>query len=122
MRQPASDACAKTTVDRDGVRTSVEVPPAPGLRADIVGDAVRVTVDTGRPPARCAPDYFSVRIQFGTDLHAPVSHEQRLRQVGEQTVTIRLPDASGPVADGVVRVTTGTDAGRISPTAAIALQ
>jgi hypothetical protein len=119
--QPASDACEQETVDRDGVPTTVEVPPAPGLRSEVVGDGVRVTVDTGQPPARCAPDYLSVRVQVGTDLRAPITREMRLQRLGEQTLTIRLSDAGASVADGVVRATTGTDAGRISPTASVAL-
>lgn len=117
--QPASDACDQETIDRDGVPTTVEVPPEPGLRAEIVGDSVRVIVDTGQPPARCAPDYLSVSVQVGTELRSPVSRQQRLDRLGQQTFTLPLPDGSGA---GVVRATTGTDAGHISPTASIALR
>jgi hypothetical protein len=120
--QPASDACDHETVDRDGVPTTVEVPPAPGLRSEVAGDIVRVTVDTGRPPPRCAPDYLSVRVQVGADLRAPISRDLRLRRLGEQRLTFRLPAASASVADGAVRATTGTDSGRVSPTTSVALE
>jgi hypothetical protein len=113
---PPGKGCASATIDRDGAKGVVKVPPRPGLSARASGRVVHVRYDTGAALPRCAPDFMSILVDDNDDPRPPVARRFFLRAGRAQSLTIRLP-AYFAGAPNVVRATTGTRDGRLSPTA-----
>jgi hypothetical protein len=112
------EGCGKSTLERAGSTVTVTVPPRPGLTAMIASSKVRITYDTGEPPRQCRPDFISVLIDDDGDPHPPRSHRFWLKGLTQDTFAVPVPTYFDSAPD-VVRATTGTQDGRLSPTARV---
>jgi hypothetical protein len=117
-RSLPSERCASSLLERAGATVSVTVPPRPGLSAQLAGGAVRIRYDTGDPPQRCRPSFISILVDNDTDPHPPRGRRLWLRGLHESSLIMPVPDYFDS-APNVVRATTGTRDGRLSPTARV---
>lgn len=110
----ASNACdARPIQTEHGGQRIVQRPPAPGLQASIDGSHVIVDVDTGRPPAMCAPAFLVVLLTNTRGHGAVATRRFRVLALGPQHLVLPSP-AYFSAAPDVVRAYVVTSDGRES--------
>jgi hypothetical protein len=87
-----SNACATLTYGTAKTgKTTLAVPPAPGVQAKLVGDTVVITLDTGQPPQACRPKIVTIVIDDDNAAYPPASKNYPLHRLGMQTLSIPTP-------------------------------
>lgn len=113
-RIAASNACGARPIQTEhGGQRILQRPPAPGLQASIDGAHVIVNVDTGRPPALCAPAFLLVLLTDTRGHGGVATRRFRVRTLGPQHLVLTSPPSFSAPPD-VVRAYVATADGRES--------